>query len=59
MLTICLRFSPSIFLFSPPPLLRTVSTGLIVLLLCINIWYFHHIYPPSCFLYAHQSKFLF
>jgi hypothetical protein len=49
-LAIYLRFTPSIFLFSPPsPLLRTVSIAIVQ----FHSWihkYFHHICPPLPFL---------
>jgi hypothetical protein len=51
---ILVGFTPSIILpLFPSPLLRTISTGFILLVLYMNIKYIHHIHPQSPFPYSH------
>jgi hypothetical protein len=42
------------FTLIPLPLLRTISTGFILLFSYVNIKYAHHIHPHLPFAYAHS-----
>jgi hypothetical protein len=52
---ILIRLTPTSFSLIPPPLLRTIRTGFIILFSYLNTKYIHHILPLSPFPYAFPS----